>query len=52
MALSVVVALPVDAFAQARLGEDFLVELALFAQFHLRFVGVDELAPFVRDLIF
>ena len=45
VALAIVIALPVSALAQALLGEDFFVQLALLAQFNLRFVGVESDYP-------
>ena len=49
-ALAVVITLAVRAAAQARLGEELLVDLAEFAQFDLRVVNVDFPTPIGRNL--
>lgn len=52
MALAVVVALAVGTAAQAFLGEEFLVELALFTEDHLGFEFVDLLFQVRLDRVF
>ena len=50
-ALAVVVALAVRAASQARFRKKLFVDLAEFAQFHLRVVNVDFTTPVGRDLV-
>ena len=50
MALAVVVALAVRAAAEAGLGEDLFVDLALLAQRDLGFEAVDLPGPILADL--
>ena len=49
VSLSVVVTLAVDAAPQARLGENFLVDLALLAQLHLLLEDIDLAPELFRD---
>ena len=50
VALAIVVALPVGAAAEARLGEDLLIDLALLAQLDLGLELVDLAGPILADL--
>ena len=50
MALTVVVALAVDAAPEASFGKDFLVDLALLAQLHLLLEDIDLASQFGGNL--
>ena len=49
VALAIVIPLPIRAAAEARFGEDFLVDLALLAQRDLSFKRIDLLTEVGRD---